>query len=85
MKLVNGMNKLVKWDAKVIQQEAGFDTGMTSIVTATCDDGTEVTISQHEAGEWDVSLNEETTDTLEENEGTIATQRFMRYCQLHNK
>jgi hypothetical protein len=84
MKLVNGINKAIPWETKTIQEEAGFDTGMTSIVTATCDNGDEVTLSQHESGDWDIGLNGEPHEEYNEDEGEQATKDFMRLVATKN-
>jgi hypothetical protein len=83
MKLVNGMNRNVPWNLETIKKEASQE-GNTSIVTATCDDGTTVDVSQHDSGTWDISVEGEPAEEYYQHEGTEAVQHFMRIVQQHN-
>ena len=85
MRLVNGMNREVNWNAKVIKNEASQDHGLTSIVIAHCNNGNDVSISQHQSfNEWDISLNEEPYESYEEEEADKAVAAFMRLVQDNN-
>lgn len=83
MKLLNGANRAIPFNAARIKQEAA-QTGNTSIVTAECDNGTEVTISQHNSGCWDISVNENPEDEYTEEQADQAVARFMTLCQRNN-
>jgi len=83
MRLTNGCNRVVQWNAAKIKAEASQD-GDTSIVTAVCDNGDEVSISQHGSGDWDISVNDEEVDSFNSNEGDAAVACFMRHCQTRN-
>lgn len=76
MNLVNGMNKPVPYNKDAIKREAGFNTGLTSIVFNNLNQ--EISISQHENGEWDVSVNGDTVDTYDD--ADLAVTNFMRTC-----
>jgi hypothetical protein len=85
MKLMNGMNKEISWDITTIQQEASQDDGLTSYVTAICDNDTEVSISQHNGGDWDIGLNGDYHSSYDENDGLSAVKAFMSLVQENNK
>jgi urate oxidase len=75
--LTNGINKGIAFKAEAIENEASFDKGMTSLVIATDEHKNTVTISQHECGDWDISVNGETVDMFDAEDGKEATQKFV--------
>ena len=83
MKVKNGSGQTVPWNANAIKREAA-QTGNTSIVTAECDNGDEVTIAQHTSGCWDISVNENPEDEYTEEQADQAVARFMTLCQRNN-
>lgn len=70
--IVNGINKPVSFNHEAIKREAGFDTGQTSIVIAE-KNNTQFSISNHECGDWDVSINEEHYDTFDDPDEAVKT------------
>jgi hypothetical protein len=84
MLLVNGMSQAIAWNRQVIMQEAS-QTGTSSLVSAECDDGTKIELSQHGSGVWDISVDGEPYDDYEEEDGEEAARHFMMLCQDHNE
>lgn len=77
--------KLLNFDKETIRNEASQD-GLTSFVIATCDDGTEISISQHNSGDWDVCVDGEAgQDDFNEDEFDLAWDRFCQWIQLHSE
>lgn len=84
MRLVNGANRSVKFNKRDIRREASQE-GNSSLVVATCDNGTEISISQHGDGSWDISINENPIDqSFDFKEAETAIQEFIRLVQQHN-
>jgi hypothetical protein len=85
MKLTNGINKQIPFRAHEIKKEASLE-GKTSLVEAFCDDGTTVRFSQHDSGDWDISVDDDPIDeSFTEEEGDEAVSCFIRLCQEHNQ
>lgn len=72
--LKNGIGKIVPFSKKAILREASFDNGDTSLVIF--DD--KVSISQHECGEWDISVYDDPHSVYDD--GLEAVEEFMRLC-----
>ena len=77
MKLVNGIDKPVTFSAAAIKKEASFDDGLTSIVFYKTNDK-EISISQHECGDWDISVDGEPHQEFDEQYGDNAVRNFLQ-------
>jgi hypothetical protein len=77
LKLLNGMDKVIKFNKETIKSEASQD-GMTSFVKAICENGKEVVISQHSSGDWDISVNGDHYNSYDEEESDDAVDEFIR-------
>lgn len=77
MILTNGMMRPIPFTFGAIKREASQD-GMTSIVTAICENGDEISISQHNSGTWDIAINDNPVEEFYQGEVTQAVQHFMR-------
>lgn len=69
--LTNGMNRPVVATVEAVKREAGFNTGQTSLVQ--CGD---LSITQHENGDWDIHRGDDCIDTYYSHEGTLAVKQF---------
>jgi hypothetical protein len=83
MILTQGTGQHVPFTHEAIKSEAGFDTGMTSIVQAKFDNDDEITISQHESGDWDISVNGEPHESHDDADDAVKS--FIELVQHTNK
>jgi hypothetical protein len=68
-----------------IEAEAA-QSGVTSFVTARCDDGTEICLSQHSSGDWDIVVGDYAIeDIYVADEADQAVREFMDLCRQHNR
>ncbi len=83
MKLKTGSGKNISFIASVIEREASQESD-SGIVTAQCDNGSVVTISQHNSGDWDVAVNDNPEAEFPSDEGKQAVALFISLCQQNN-
>lgn len=76
---VDGVDRPVEFTVDGIWHAAGCDTGPTSLVTCETENG-ELSISQHECGDWDISVDGEPYDSLDD--GLTACRLFIQLWAL---
>ena len=78
--LVNGINKIIAFRQKDIKREASYSDGLTSIVIYN-GPRTEISISQHGSGDWDLTVDGEPQDEYNEEDADDAVKEFIRLVQ----
>lgn len=76
-RLVNGVGRTVSPTKEAILAEASYEGSWTGIVFAKLDDGVELSISQHEDGEWNVTLDHEPVEYFDNEDKGEALDKFL--------
>lgn len=84
-RIVNGVDHSVPFKKANILREASFDDGATSIVFAkNMSKHLVISISNHECGDWDISINDEPYNSWNSDEASECVDEFMDLVRRHS-